>query len=697
MLRKTYRIRLLLLCLITLLVFAIIEATLVWIQIRRHKVYRDKARRQQSKTVELIPRRGNILDRNGLPLATSHFSDTIVLDGLALQRHLKKRKLAAPPPELITDIATTIHAPVERIEDWCESKRSRILVRKAEVEVSQRFAMIEDRHGLPPGVIVYQQTGKRRYPNDALASHLLGFTKIDDHGDNIGLAGLELEYNSWLKGSYGKEKLPINSQRKELAPMSDDVIEATYGRTLVLTIDQQIQMFTERALREGVGETQARAGVAVVLDVRTGEVLALANCPDFDPNAFSRADPAQRRNRALTDPFEIGSVMKIMTTALLFDHDLVTVDELVDCKKGYAVIDGRIFRDSHPLAVIPFHEVFAESSNIGMATLVSRLEPEIHYRSLRRFGLGQSSGIDLPGENKGVLYPLEKWDRYSQASLAIGYETMLTALQVCSAVAALGNDGWRMRPYIVREIQTPKGQTLQTTRPERIERVASSLTSSIMLELMEEVVEHGTGKRARIPGYRIAGKTGTTRKHEQPEDPDEPRRYFASFAGLIPAVDPRLAVFVSVDEPRTAKYGGTVSAPIFRKIAEGAVHILGIEPDDPEAFEFANRTGDIQTEEVAEDLVTDADLSAWDPSEEVDVAVIEGVEGDEDDAMMLIMPDCMGLTMVEAVDLLADHQIQAQLRGSGIAVRQDPPAGARFSQSTEPLIIFAHPSSQATK
>lgn len=697
MLKKTYRIRLLLLGFLSLLVFAAIEVRLYYLQVLTHEFYASRANQQQNKSILLTPRRGDIRDRNGEPLATSHSSDTIFID---------TRKYETPAPGLVHELAEALHRPEDAISPLFKRLARHKLCAKVPEETSKLVSAIENQFKVPPGVFSYEKHSKREYPNGSLACHILGFTKVDDNGDNIGEAGIELKYDPWLKGSYVKQKVPITSGQRGLAPLADAVIEATYGNNVVLTIDEQIQMFTEQALRHRVGEVQAKGGIAVVMDVKTGEILALASCPDFDLNDFGRATPEQLRNRILTDPIEIGSVMKIVTTTLLLDHGLLNPDEPIDCQGGRGFVAGRRLTDSHHLGVVPFRMAFADSSNIGLATVGLRLEPNTYYKGLLSFGLGQPTGLDLPGEGKGILRPVEQWTPLSRTSLPIGYETSLTAIQVISALGSIGNGGQRMRPHLVKEIVSPKGQVIKSFDPELVDQVSSAETAKTVRELMEGVVLVGTGKEAQIPGFRIGGKTGTTIKTRPGVTP---KKYIASFAALMPIQNPRLAVYMYVDEPAGEEfYGGSVAAPIFREIAYHVAHILGIPPDDPVAFEKAQQTAarleamaagvklTTGTTEVAagappraaNGVTSDTEVTSGSLVAASDAYTGEGGSGKR-------MPDCRGLTIREAWGVLETAGITAKMMGSGVVVRQEPAAGVPLMPGKPAKIIFALPSEVA--
>jgi cell division protein FtsI (penicillin-binding protein 3) len=694
---KTHRLRLVLLVVLMMGAFAGIEARLFMLQVTEHKAWSARAEYQQHKKELLSPRRGEILDRNGALLASSHFTKTVILNTHHAPRN--------PSSRLVGEFAAALGEPRDRVQTWFNEPGRYYVYRKAPESVVQAVAGIASRHNLPDPMVELEDTGKRDYPNGPLASHIIGFTTIDEHGsDNIGIEGIERRFDDWLAGHYREVRLQVTSglRRRGLHAMDEQTIEETFGHDLVLTVDQRVQSIAERALASTVGRFQARAGVAVVMDVATGEILALANCPDFDPNTFRdhRTDKQQLRNRALTDPIEVGSVMKIVTTALLLDRNVLSTDESIDCQGGSAWIGGRTIRDAHRLDVVPFHVAFAHSSNIAMASLAdTRLEPGDYHEGLTRFGLGQTTGIDLPGEGRGVLRPVGQWTAMTKASLAFGYETSLTPLQVVSALGAIGNNGWRMRPHLVREIRNSKGETIRRFRPEPLGRVAGAETCRTMLQLMEDVVLVGTAKKeGGVPGYRAGGKTGTTVKHERDEDGD--KRYIASFAGLVPIDQPRLAIYVYVDEPQGAKFGGEVAAPIFREIAEQSLPLLGVPPSDPREYQEALIASQPPS---ADNLPAGPDSTAASPHAAAGASPIlppaqpstrPALPGLETAPPSPVtgppMPDCLGLTMIQTWDKLGKSRIDARLLGSGLAVSQEPPPGRRIVAGQTAKVIFSN-------
>ena len=699
--KKTHRLRVLIVALVSLLVFIVIEVRLHHVQIVRHEHYRALAARQHGKTVTLAPRRGDILDRNGQPLATSTFYDTIYFNPWKLKRR--------PPRDAAARVARVLGRPESSIQRILDSNTGRLLARKVTPEAADAMRLLEDSLGLPDGVFRFEKQSKRLYPKGNLAGPVIGFAGLDDGGDNVGLEGLEKQYNEHLRGAQQKQRVPVNSWRQGLAPMEEKALEATFGRTLVLTLDSQIQLFAQKALTRRVGEVQAKSGVAVVMEVKTGAILAMASCPDFDPNEFARAESLQRRNRALTDPIEVGSVMKILTATIMIDNNLLHADEMIDCKNGRWFIQGRRFTDSHPLGVVPYREAFANSSNIAHAMLGLRISKQLYHDSLQRFGLGQVLGIDLPGEGRGILYPVSKWSDLSRTSLPVGYETSLTALQVVTAVSAVANGGIRMRPYIVQRILSADGRLVEEFEPVRATRVAGPDACRTVVELMELVVTEGTGTAARIPGYRVGGKTGTTKK-TGPE-----RRYIASFVGILPIEDPQIAIYVYVNEPnpKIDFYGGKVAAPVFTEIARKAIRILGIPASDPSAINHDPEPTEIAG---ARPETTESGDTGWpEPIDGADRRTAKEFatqSRDQARAWLSIsdaespslpfdpvetvrvgrMPICLGLTATEVLQRTIEARMPVKLFGSGVAVQQYPQPGARLPEGEEAMVIFEPPS-----
>lgn len=700
---RTHRLRLPLLAGISLLTFAAVEARLYYVQIHRHEHYARLAGRQQQHTRWLYPTRGDILDREGQTLATSTFYDSIYF--------VPPSKKWAPTPGLIEDVSILFGDTEPRVRAVLTGSRRTRLKRSVPPETLAAFRLLVEHHAVPGGTFDFERQSKRLYPKDQLAANIIGFAGIDKYGDNVGLEGIEYRYNDILGGELQKERVAFRNQGRQLVPMDEAKVGESFGWSLTLTIDGRIQDFAQARLAEQIEAVQAESGSLIVMDIRTGAILAMASYPTYDLNAFGDFPAGHRRNRAVTDQFEIGSVMKIMTTAILLDNNLLEVEELIDCQNGEAEILGRRIRDSHAMGIEPFSVVFAQSSNIGMATLSQRIEPSLFYSELKKFGVGERTGIDLPGESPGVLRQVGQWTQDSGISIALGYETSLTPLQVVTAVAAIANGGMRMRPHVVAQVTSVEGRTLQRTRPQELGRVASEATSRQLARLMRLAVERGTGDQGRVPGYSVGGKTGTARKVL------EGRHYTASFAGFIPASDPRLAIYCLIDEPnpQIAFYGGAVAAPVFSKVAARAMRVLEIPPDlpmtldDPPApmpprnpgFEVAQSEGG----SVRAPWTAEAGELADSSGQPVDAGDGEwfsigdelpepegGGDGSQTSLGAARMPLCVGLTFAEAIEATAEAHIPAKFLGTGIAIRQSPPPNAELIPGRQAVLIFASPS-----
>lgn len=711
MVKKTHRLRVLLVAFLSLLVFLAIEARLYYVQVLRHDYYVARARGQQYLTAKLLPRRGDILDREQQTLATSttynaiYFNPPAKPEGGGDEVPAWRSRLT---PEFVADLARVLDLTETRVQKTLGKPYYNRLIDMVPPETAQTVRLLLEEHGIAREWFVVEEQSKRLYPKDELLAPLIGLAGVDAFGQNVGLEGVEFQYDTTLNGELTTQTLQVTNRHGELEPLDDQVLRRSYGDTIVLTIDSEIQRVAREALQRQITRTEAQSGVVIVMDVPTGELLALVSLPDFNPNELNSSSIGNMRNRALTDPIEIGSVMKILTTAILLDNNLITVDEMIDCKNGYGVVDGRVFKDSHAQGVVPFSMAFAESSNIAMATVGLRLEPTLYYDSLRRFGLGSPLGIDLPGEGSGVLRPVSQWSRLSRTSLPVGYETSLTALQVVSAVAAIGNKGVRMHPHVVKRVLSFEGRVLEEIQPRPVARVTGEETAKTMMDLMRLVVDKGTGAKARVPGYTVAGKTGTTRKHS------EERRYIASFAGLIPAIEPRLAIYCYVNEPnrKIDFYGGSIAAPVFAEVGAEAVRIMGIPPDAPEPRLIADAPdGSHGAVEVADagrpasealegfgafeaepgEGVTDgAELAAWSKPPGTSVAEVVPLKAVDEGGM----PNCLGLTMSEVIELAAESDLPIKMVGSGLAIQQTPPPGTPMIPGRQVLVVFAAPSQQ---
>ncbi|KPL09779.1 hypothetical protein AMJ85_06055 [candidate division BRC1 bacterium SM23_51] len=675
MFRRPYRLRILLVLCVLGAVFIALIARLYHVQIVRHDYFVNEAKKWRIGRVPIRPKRGNIYDRNRHPLATSSLLNSLYVD---------TSQLPSYKMDMARELARVLGRPTETIYAQLRSNGHPPVARTLAPEVAERVRNLFVSDLVPADGLYFERESKRHHPKGRLACHLLGFTTFDHTGENKGLAGLEYQYDAEIRGDYRKFLALRDARHQLLTPIDEDYYGAAFGNELILTLDESIQHVAEAALRQAIAKYRAQCGVVVVQRCKTGEILAMASWPDFDPARYASADPESHRNRAIGHAFGLGSVMKIFTAAALLETDrLGSLDELIDCHNGYHIFPPRPqpVRDApgHVLGIVPFREVFRWSSNVGMVEAAQRLNRVAYARLLEAFGFGRKTGIDLPGESPGILRPVGSWTDYSMLALPYGGEMAVTAIQLATAVSAVANGGLLMKPFVVKEIRTYEGELVGRTEPTARRRVVSTVTARQVLELMEEVVgrpneegewEGGTGQEAAIAGYRIGGKTGTYRWISPRRAGDRPSSYTASFVAVLPLPEPELTIFCCIDQPRGAKYGGDVAAPVVRGIAEHALRILGIPPS--------------QTDRSAAEIQL----------------TLHSVREAEDRAPPTVpkgrMPDLRGLTMREVSECLAGQDLRISFEGSGVVVTQTPAPLAALRGVRECRVVFSQ-AGDATK
>jgi cell division protein FtsI (penicillin-binding protein 3) len=520
------------------------------------------------------------------------------------------------------------------------------LARKVSPDEAQRVKALELKG------VAFIKESRRYYPKKELAAHVLGYVGLD----NTGLAGLESTYDAQVRGTEGKILVQTDARRHALSSRIDRA--ATAGVSLELTIDQYLQHIAERELRAGVEENNAAGGTALIMEPNTGEILALANWPTFNPNAFGKADERERRNRAIQDLYEPGSTFKVVTASAALEEHVVTPNDLIDCAPGYTTFPGRKpIYDFHRYGVLSFTDVIVKSSNIGAIKVGLRLGPERLGRYVSRFGFGQPIGPDFRGESSGIVWNPAKLDSSALASVSMGYQVAVTPLQMATAVSSVANGGSLMEPRVVRAFIKDGRRSM--VAPKVLRKTVSSATLSELRTMMEGVVERGTAKSAQIDGYTIAGKTGTASKlvngHYSRSD------YNASFVGFVPSRQPALTIIVVIDSPHGHGYtGGVVAAPIFKRIAEASLRQLGVAPTiNALPPVFAARS------ESAAEPVVQRPLS--DDKGVVTAAIPPAQPG--------VMPDLRGQSAREALRILARIGSSARISGQGVVIEQTPAAG----------------------
>lgn len=624
-----------------------IEARLVYLQVFSHEELLSRAERQHMRTPTLPAKRGDIVDRHGRLLAYSVDVDTIYA-----------------VPYDIADAQAAAAALCRALDDCSPRERAALAERLGSdrpfTYVRRRVTPLEARRvaGLNLPGIGFMKESRRFYPNVELAAHVLGYVGID----NVGLGGLEAAYDSVIRGKEGRliahtdARQQIFNSRLEKAP--------TAGASLELTIDEQLQYIAERELREGVAAVNADGGTAVVMNPHTGEILALANWPTFNPNAYNAATEAQRRNRAVQDIYEPGSTFKVVTVAAALEDDVVPIDAVFDTSPGYIRFGRRIIDEygGRNYGALSLTDVIVKSSNVGAIKIGLRVGAERMGLYAARFGFGRPTSPDFPGESPGILWPPSKLDDSGLASMSMGYQVGVTALQMVAAMSAVANGGTWIEPRVVRAVIRDGVRT--PVEPRVTRRVISEETARQLVSILEAVVnaDGGTGRRAQLASYTVAGKTGTADKLINGRY--SPTAQNVSFAGFVPSRNPALAIIVMIDTPRVgARAGGAAAAPVFHGIAEASLRYLGVVPtvNPPEPILVVRHSGERRAEAASFRTAAATPVPA--------VAALDVAPSS------VVVPDVRGLGAREALRAIAHVGLRARLEGSGVVVDQVPAPG----------------------
>jgi cell division protein FtsI (penicillin-binding protein 3) len=639
---RMMRLRLMLLALSACLWVLVIMVRLVQLQVLGRAFFDRQAARQSERTINLDPRRGAIVDRNGHPLAVSVDAESIY----AVPQDIEDARGTAAA----LGRALSLDAAARReLQTTLEKTRAFVWVRRKVDPAVARAVRALQLEG-----VGFLTENRRYYPQRELAAHVIGYVGLD----NTGMSGIEYSFESAIRGRAAKVVIRTDARRRALGHTEKP---STDGQTVVLTIDESIQHVVEKELDRAVQETGSIAGVAVVMDPRTGEILALANRPTFNPNKFGAYPSSRWRNRAVADAYEPGSMFKIITAAAGLEEKVVDPDELIDCGHGFLEVAGIRINDHGIFDQLTFRDVMAKSSDVGVARVAQRLGRDNFSRYMRHFGFGAPTGVELPGESGGLLRPPNRWSALSLPTLSFGQEIGVTALQMTAAVAAVANGGFLMKPTIVRQIEDSEGRVVRETRPTAVRRVLDGATAATLTEILRGVVVKGTGHRAAIPGYAVAGKTGTAQKVEA-SGKYSMIDHVASFVGFVPASRPAVVVLVSLDTPKgAANEGGDVAAPLFARIAEPALRRLAVPPDDPDRV---LRASGLRPENLH--------LASYQP------APASSLGGGASPGESGLMPDLRGASAREGATTAARLGLIVELRGSGRVMKQAPEAGAEI-------------------
>jgi cell division protein FtsI/penicillin-binding protein 2 len=636
-----------------------IGAKLVWLQVKQHDWLVARAVHQQQAEINLSPMRGVIYDRNGNELA----------------RSVAVKSLYASPGD-ITDAGGMADTLSDLLDIDRDDLYKRLTSRHAAVAVKRKLDDKEvakvERLGLQGLRFVDEM--KRFYVSGASASHLLGFVDIDERG----VGGIELSYDKVIRGQGGRLLLDVDAMNKSYDHSVEDPIP---GANVSLTIDLVIQHHVEKALADAVRSTHARGGQIVVIRPATGEILALANYPTFDPNKVSGSTEIQRRNRAVETAFEPGSIFKLVTYASALEEHLIRPNTMIDCGGGQIRIADRIIHD-HPYGMLTAAQALAKSSNVAAIKIGMKLGNERLASYIERFGFGRRTGIELPGESRGLFQPASEWGPTTIGSIPMGHEIGVTATQVAAAYACIANGGEWVKPHLVSRVTSSSGDVLDEHQPER-RQVVSEATAATLKVMLEGVVVQGTGKAARMGGYRAAGKTGTAQKVDEVTGRYSQTRYVASFAGFAPVDNPEIACVVSLDEPVGAHLGGAVSAPVFARVVADALQVLGVpRENDPQSL----LAGDFHVYDTANFSAENEPGRADEPVDSrpaLDVSA-EAASGDSASKRhgSVVMPDLIGKGIREAVAMCAAQGLKLKAAGDGVVSLQNPSPGALVPQET---------------
>jgi cell division protein FtsI (penicillin-binding protein 3) len=713
----------------------VIAGRLFLLQIVDHKEYLERAEKEQQRTFEVAPRRGVLYDRNLRELAMTVQVDSIYADPSEIEN-----KAAA---------AQTLAGLVHTDADDGRNSESEIAER---LNAGHNFAWIARR--VTPDVatavrnlnmkgIYFQKEFQRFYPDNLIAAQVLGFVGSDDNG----LGGLEEKFDYELHGEPGEMYAAMDARRKVMGSSEHDPAP---GRNLVLTIDENIQFLAEKALDRAMEKTQALNGTVVIQDVHTGQILALAIRPAFNPNNYRHTSPELLRDHAVSDVYEPGSTFKLVTYATALDQHVAEPDDMIDCQGGKITLAGRVIHDNQGehMGVVPVHRALEESSDVAAVKLALKVGPDHFYQYIRAFGFGSRSGIELPGETRGLLQPVKRWGGSSIGSIAIGQEVAVTPLQLVTMVSTIANGGEYLPPHVLltdadsdsnkpaQAVPFKHGGDLPNPLPTGAHRVIATLTAAQMRKMMEGVVLFGTGKSAQLNGYSSGGKTGTAQKIDPATHTYSKTMHIASFAGFAPVNNPVIAVAIVMDSPKGAYYGADVSAPVFADVAQQVLEYLGvphdidlrpaaatkpsapITEDDSAQDESAVRAlydavNDLPSDDplrtppqksvAAAQQPADSAANAKQPSQAISTTQVNAMQSHEatpqtnsaqnatqtvtvSDGTRLRVPSLLGLPVRKVIEQAAAAGLEVQIVGNGTARQQAPDPGTMVAPGTKIVV-----------
>jgi cell division protein FtsI (penicillin-binding protein 3) len=664
--QRSLRLRWLVVCVLAVVWMVAVLGRLSYLQLFRYSEYFARAQRQQQRTFEISPKRGPIYDRKGRELAVSLPMDSVFADPSDVS-----------DPEMVARLLSRVlDLPAEDLETRIREARTPVrLGRKLAPETVERIEAMNLRG------IFFQKENRRVYPQREIASHVVGF--VD--GDEKGAGGVEHSLDKLIRGRPGRMMVMADGRRHWY---DRNESAANPGAGVVLTIDETIQYIAEKELAQAIETTQAKNGTVVVQDPNSGELLAVANWPTFDPNNAGSYSAEVRMDRAVTAAYEPGSTFKLITLAGALENGITNPSEMIDCQMGSILVAGRLIHDHKPFGVLSVRDILAQSSDVGTIKLALRLGGPKFYHVIRDFDIGELTGIELPGENRGLMRPIENWSANSIGSLAMGQEVSVTPVQIISAVSAIANGGLLYRPRIVHEIRGNAPDSLRE-HPEPTQ-ATDPKTAATLREMMENVILDGTGKRAKLDGYTAAGKSGTAQKIDKDTNRYSKNEYIASFVGFAPVNEPRLTILVALDSPIGEHFGGDVGGPVFKRIAEQVLAYLDIEHDIPlpanthtaknlrQPLKAPAASPSDQAAKVRFDALAKKNQQKTDSATTVAFG--------EDDAV--VVPNLAGTTVRSVIEQCSELGLEPVVLGNGVALEQSPDAGTQVARGSRITVRF---------
>jgi cell division protein FtsI/penicillin-binding protein 2 len=680
--QRNPRLRWLIVWVVAAIWMGAVLARLGYLQLFCYSEYFAKAQHQQQRTFEISPMRGEIYDRKGRELAISIPMDSVFGDPAEIKE-----------PEMVARLLSRVLAvPAEDLEAKIrEASKPVRLAKKLSPEIVERI----DEMNLKG--VFFQKENRRVYPQHDFLSHVLGWVDTDEKG----MGGIEQELDKQIRGRPGRVMVMADGKR-QFYDRSE--ASADPGASVVLTIDETIQYIAEKELKIAMDESRALGGSVVIQDPSNGALLAVANFPTFDPNDAGKFSAEVRQNHAIAAAYEPGSTFKTITMTGAIENGLTNPTEMIDCQEGSILVFGRLIHDHKPFGMLSVRDVLAESSDVGTIKIAMRMGPAKFYDVIHDFGIGEPTGIELPGENRGKLRTVDNWTASSIGSVAIGQEISVTPVQIISAISAIANGGTLYRPHVVQEIRG--ATTLPLPKRPEPTQVTDGKTAATIREMMEAVLlDGGTGKPARLDGYTAAGKSGTAQKIDPKTGRYSPTQYFASFVGFAPVNEPAVTILVVLDSPVGQHLGGNLAGPVFKRIAEQVLAYLDVAHDVPvnsdsefakknqhstgpdnSAEQESNRAKDRKTQQEQATFQNVVSKSAVGGANSGATSSAPTIAFSEEDSVDV--PDLTGQTVRSVTEACSRLGLIPDLIGSGVAVEQSPDPGTRVQRGSGVTVRF---------